>query len=132
MIVGVVVRTLGFMLVRRLLGLTCLGPRPDAKDVEIAVLRHQVMVLRRQVRRPRFTPSDRMVLATLARLLPRGSAGRSSWSFLARCCGGTASWWHVNGPTHALPSAAVWIRRWSQLCCGWRGRIPYGLSTDRR
>jgi hypothetical protein len=66
----VVVRTLGFMLVRRLLSLAGFGPKPNAKDVEIAVLRHQVMVLRRQVRRPRFTPSDRMVLM-LARLLPR-------------------------------------------------------------
>jgi hypothetical protein len=71
MIVAVVVRTLGFLLVRRLLGLAGLGRTPDAKDVEIAVLRHQLMVLRRQVRRPRFTPSDRMVLAMLARLLPR-------------------------------------------------------------
>jgi putative transposase len=71
MIVAMVLRTLGFMLARRLLGLAGLGPTPDAKDVEIAVLRHQVMVLRRQVRRPRFTPSDRMVLAVLARLLPR-------------------------------------------------------------
>jgi len=58
---------LGFVLVRRLLRLTGLG----AKDVEIAVLRDQLMVLRRQVSRPRFTPSDRMLLATLARLLPR-------------------------------------------------------------
>jgi hypothetical protein len=64
-------RTLGFLLVRRLLGLAGLGRTPDAKDVEIAVLRHQLMVLRRQVRRPRFTPSDRMVLAMLARLLRR-------------------------------------------------------------
>jgi hypothetical protein len=49
----------GFLLVRRLWGLAALGPRPDAKDVEIAVLRHQVMVLRRQLRRPRFAPRDR-------------------------------------------------------------------------
>ena len=61
----------GFLLLRRLLGVAGLGPAPEAKDVEIAVLRHQVMVLRRRVRRPRYTPSDRMVLAMLARLLPR-------------------------------------------------------------
>jgi putative transposase len=48
-----------------------LGPTPDAKDIEIAVLRHQLMLLRRQVTRPRFAPADRMVLATLARRLPR-------------------------------------------------------------
>jgi putative transposase len=71
MVAGVVVRTLGFLLVRRLLGLAGRGPARDAKDVEIAVLRHQVMVLRRQVRRPRFTLSDWMVLAMLAWLLPR-------------------------------------------------------------
>jgi putative transposase len=43
----------------------------DAKDVEIAVLRHQLMVLRRQVARPRYTVQDRMVLAMLAKRLPR-------------------------------------------------------------
>jgi putative transposase len=66
-----VVRTLVFVLVRRVLGLVGLGPAPDAKDVEIAVLRHQLMVLRRQVTRPRYTLQDRLVLAMLARLLPR-------------------------------------------------------------
>jgi putative transposase len=48
-----------------------LGPVPDAKDIEIAVLRYQLMVVRRQVARPRYAPQDRMVLAMLARLLPR-------------------------------------------------------------
>jgi hypothetical protein len=66
-----VVRTLAFMLVRRVLGLVGLGCSPDAKDVEIAVLRQQLLVLRRQVARPRYTPTDRMILATLAKLLPR-------------------------------------------------------------
>ena len=65
------VRTLAFMVVRRVLDLAGLGPAPDVKDVEIAVLRHQLMVLRRQVARPRYTTTDRLVLATLAKLLPR-------------------------------------------------------------
>jgi hypothetical protein len=66
-----VARTLAFVILRRFLGLLGLGPAPDAKDVEIAVLRHQLMVVRRQVARPRYTPHDRLVLAMLARLLPR-------------------------------------------------------------
>ena len=66
-----VVRTLAFVIVRRLLGLVGLGPAPDAKDVEIAVLRLQLVVLRRQVARPRYTPTDRLVLATLAKLMSR-------------------------------------------------------------
>jgi hypothetical protein len=61
----------GFVIVRRLLGLAGLGPAPDAKDIEIAVLRRQVAVLRRQVARPRYSPPDRLTLAALARLLPR-------------------------------------------------------------
>ena len=47
------------------------GPTPDADAVEIAVLRHQLAVLRRQIPRPRYTPTDRLVLAVLAKLLPR-------------------------------------------------------------
>jgi putative transposase len=71
MITTVVVRTLGFVIVRGLLGLLGFGPTPDAKDVEIAVLRHQLVVLGRQVTRPRYTPTDRLVLASPARLLSR-------------------------------------------------------------
>jgi putative transposase len=47
------------------------GPTPDADAVEIAVLRHQLAVLRRQVPRPRYTPADRLALAVLAKFLPR-------------------------------------------------------------
>jgi hypothetical protein len=59
------------MIVRRVLGVLGCGPTPNADAVEIAVLRHQVAVLRRQVPRPRYTPADRMLLAALAKLLTR-------------------------------------------------------------
>src|SRR5712671_6910065 len=63
--------TIVFLVVRHVLRLVGLGPKPDDKDVEIAVLRHQLAVLHRQVAHPRYAPTDRLVLATLARLLPR-------------------------------------------------------------
>src|SRR6266851_1057630 len=63
--------TLVFLVVRHVLRLVGLGPKPDDKDVEIAVLRHQLAVLHRQVPHPRYAPTDRLVLATLAKLLSR-------------------------------------------------------------
>jgi putative transposase len=64
--------SLVYLLLRQVLQmLTQLARDGGAKDVEILVLRHQVAVLRRQVRRPVLEPADRMVLAVLSRLLPR-------------------------------------------------------------
>jgi hypothetical protein len=64
-----------FLLVRRLLDLLRIGPSLDQKDVEIAVLRHQLAVMRRQIARPRYSPVDRAMLASLARLLSRDRWG---------------------------------------------------------
>jgi putative transposase len=61
----VVVQTLAFLVLRRIVGVVGGGPTADAKDVEIAVLRHQLAVLRRQVTRPRYTPTDRIILCHL-------------------------------------------------------------------
>jgi transposase InsO family protein len=61
-----------YLVVLRLFGWLALLARSDrAKDAEILILRHQVAVLRRQVKTPRMSWADRAILAVLARLLPR-------------------------------------------------------------
>jgi putative transposase len=67
-----------YFLVRRLLGAG--GRRPDERDIELLVLRHQVKVLQRQVKHPRLNRLDRVLLAAASRRLTK-----SSWSsFLVR------------------------------------------------
>ena len=60
-----------YLIMIRIFGwLLLLGRSQASKDVEIMVRRHEVVVLRRQVGRPRPDWADRAVLAAPARVLP--------------------------------------------------------------
>jgi hypothetical protein len=48
-------------------------PPERARIIEFLALRHEVRVLRRQVKRTRWRPSDRLLLAALSRGVPRGA-----------------------------------------------------------
>src|SRR5438067_10445783 len=110
-LVAVVVQTVALMIVRRVLGVLRCGPAPDADVVEIAVRRHQLAVIRRQVPCVRYTPTDRMVLAGLAKLLPR-----ERWAvFLVTPA--TLLRWHRE----------LIVRRWTYPK---KGRDPRGLGEQ--
>jgi putative transposase len=76
-----VIRSLLYLLLRRVLGLIRSGDRMAAEaELEIAVLRHEVAILRRQVKRPTYRTSDKAFLAAASRMLRRESWG----AFLVR------------------------------------------------
>ena len=69
---------LAYLTLCRLIQLLVLLARGDAaKDMEILIPRHQLVVLRRQLPRPKLQPADRALLAAVSRVLPR-----SRWSCL--------------------------------------------------
>jgi putative transposase len=98
--------SLVYFLVRRLLGAG--GRRPDGKDIELLVLRHQLKVLQRQVKRPRLNRLDRVLLAAASRAMTR-----SIWSsFVVRP--ETLLRWHRE----------LVRKKWTQRRTGHPGRPP--------
>jgi hypothetical protein len=69
-----------YLVACRMFALVLLLARGDrSKELELLVLRHELSILRRQARRPQLRESDRLVLATFSRVMPR----RSWRAFLA-------------------------------------------------
>jgi putative transposase len=61
-----------YSIVRLLVDILSVRDREQAElQAEVLVLRHQLRVLERQVRRPRWSPGDRMILATIIERLPK-------------------------------------------------------------
>jgi putative transposase len=61
--------SLVYLLVGRVFGT---GRRPnEVREIELLVLRHQMKVLQRQVKRPRLHRLDRLLLAAASRAMPR-------------------------------------------------------------
>ena len=64
--------SLCFRALRWILQLAALRVRSDEfKDLEIVVLRHELAILRRRIRRPPMTWTDRIFLTAASRLLSR-------------------------------------------------------------
>jgi transposase InsO family protein len=60
-----------YLLMRWLVQLVTRSANDLTTDVEVVVLRHQLMILRRQVGRPHLYRRDRLFMAVLSRTLPR-------------------------------------------------------------
>jgi len=69
----VAVRLIYLIMLRTLAWLALLSRSGRSKDAEILVLRHELAVLSRQVRRPAFRSAGRLFLAAESRMLPGGS-----------------------------------------------------------
>ena len=86
---------LAYMTVTNAFAVLRLLPMTDReKDAEILVLRHQIVVLERQLagKRVRFTAADRALLAALLhRCLPARCGGCGCWCGRTQCCAGTAT-----------------------------------------
>jgi putative transposase len=65
--------TLCYVVLQRILQLVTLRFRSiEFRELEIVVLRPELAVLRRQVRKPSFTAPARVFLAAVSRTMPRG------------------------------------------------------------
>jgi len=109
--------------------------RPNAKlRAEVLARRHQLRVLERQVARPRWQPTDCLLLAAISRALP-GQPGDRSCPARRRCSAGIGSWSAANGPPTG-DALADWDRfpgaSSTTSSFDWPGRTPAGGTAASR
>ena len=96
-----------------------------AKDVELLVLRHQLLVLRRQQPRPSFRAADRGAQPDA----PASRSARVDCGRRRRCCAGAESSYAAGGRSRSAPAVG---RRssvaFASSSCAWRGRTRAGAT----
>jgi putative transposase len=98
-------------------GMMVLARREVSKDAELLVLRHVNAVLRRQIGRVRYQPSDRLWLAELSQLIPR-----RRWGEVFAVTPATLLAWHRRLVTQCRCLCAAkqfmvslwWCSRWNR------------------
>jgi transposase len=109
--------SLAYRLVRWLIGLVAVLSRGDlSKEVELLVLRHENVVLRRQVPRPHYQPADRIWLAALSRCVQR-----RRWSVVFPVTPATILRWHRR----------LVARKWTYTDRRRPGRPPTGAVVKK-
>ena len=121
-------RSFYYLRTRRLVGMLLASLRSEhTKDVEIAVLHHQLSVLRRQVKRAEFRPADRTLLAALGGVLRRGLDGLAGPRPVAAAQGGANPRLVVaraRKPSHASSTADPGPRGWAGAAAAHPGGGP--------
>jgi putative transposase len=103
-----------YLIFLRLVDLLLLLPRSSAsKDVELVVLRHEVMVLRRANPKPRVDWADRAVFAALVPALPT-MLRKHRLVTPARSCAGIVGWSPRSGPIPTVLGVHPSRTRWSR------------------
>jgi hypothetical protein len=130
---GRVLLKIVYLLGRRVLGLAVLVAfrRDLTKDAELLAFRHENAVLRRQVKRIRYEPADRVWFAALAQLIPRGRWAGVFPVTPATLLPGTANWLResttrANGASLAARQQSAASPAWS---FAWQKRIRSGATA---
>ena len=107
-----------YSLVRVVLDAIATSHSNEAKlRVDVLALRRQVQVLERQIKRVRWEPGDRMILAALRERLPR-----SAWAALLVQPETVLGW-------HRELVRRRWLKRSESLSSEWRTRIHAGDTS---